>query len=224
MNGEDDYLLMSGIQHFSFCRRQWALIHIEQQWAENLWTAEGRLDHKKCHDDSFSEKRKDLLTVRGMRVVSHRLKLVGNCDVVEFHADENGVSLQKQNGLWTPLPIEYKHGHPKENDADRLQLCAQVMALEEMLVCNISEAALYYAEIHRREKVEITEDLRDKTISMAKEMLAYYERGYTPKTKPAKHCSACSLKEVCLPVLCKNIDPRDYIQKHVKEVEQCESF
>ena len=79
MGNVDDYLLMSGIQHFSFCRRQWALIHLEQQWAENLRTAEGRLEHERCHDESFTEKRGNLLVVRGMRVVSHRLRMSGSC-------------------------------------------------------------------------------------------------------------------------------------------------
>lgn len=91
MVSSDDYLLMSGIQHFSFCRRQWALIHLEQQWSENQRTAEGRLQHTRCHDVTLTEKRGDLLIARGMRVVSHRLKLTGDCDVVEFHKDPNGV-------------------------------------------------------------------------------------------------------------------------------------
>lgn len=127
----DDYLLMSGIQHFCFCRRQWALIHLEQQWTENLRTVERQLLHERCHDDSLREKRGDLLTVRGMRVISHRLRLAGACDVVEFRAGPDGVPLQGQEGRWLPMPVEYKHGTPKENDADRLQLCAQAMALEE---------------------------------------------------------------------------------------------
>ena len=121
----DSYLPMSGIQHFCFCRRQWALIHLEQQWAENLRTAEGHLLHERCHDKTLHEKRGGLLTVRGWRVVSHRLQLSGVCDVVEFRADPAGVPLQDYPGLWLPLPVEYKHGSPKANDADRLQLCAQ---------------------------------------------------------------------------------------------------
>ena len=129
----DDYLQMSGIQHFCFCRRQWALAYMEQQWAENLRTAAGRLLHERCHDDSLREKRGDLITVRDLRVVSHRLRLAGNCDVVEFRAAPDGVALQGYDGLWQPLPVEYKRGAPKASDADRLQVCAQAMALEEML-------------------------------------------------------------------------------------------
>lgn len=218
MTAPDDYLLMSGIQHFAFCRRQWALIYLEQQWQENQRTAEGRLDHARCHDDGLTEKRGNLLIVRGMRVVSHRLKLTGNCDVVEFRADSAGVPLRGHDGRWLPMPVEYKHGHAKENDADRLQLCAQAMALEEMLVCDVPEGALYYVETRHREVVLLTQELREKTQAMADEMNRCFARGYTPKSKPGKHCNACSLKELSLPVLCRRADPAAYLREHIDEV------
>lgn len=170
MSAPDDYLLMSGIQHFCFCRRQWALIHLEQQWSENLRTAEGRLEHTRCHDTAQTERRGDLLITRGMKVVSHRLRLSGDCDVVEFRADPEGIPLQHTEGRWRPMPVEYKHGRAKENDADRLQLCAQAMALEEMLACDIPQAALFYEETRRRELVPLTDALRQKTQAMADEM------------------------------------------------------
>ena len=217
MTNPDNYLQMSGIQHFSFCRRQWALAYLEQQWSENQRTAEGRLLHERCHDDALREKRGDLLTVRGMRVVSHRLRLAGACDVVEFHANPAGVPLQGQPGLWLPLPVEYKHGAPKQNDADRLQLCAQAMALEEMLVCEVPRGALFYAETRRREWVDLTPELRQKTQQMADEMNDYFARGYTPRVKPGKHCNACSLKELCLPALCRRADAAGYIRAHLQE-------
>ena len=162
MQREEEYLPLSGIQHFCFCRRQWALIHVEEQWAENRRTAEGRLEHARCHDEGLYERRGDLLTVRGLRVVSHRLQLSGICDVVEFRQDPGGIALQGQSGRWSVLPVEYKHGRPKDEDADRLQLCAQAMALEEMLVCSIPQGALYYAAIRHREQVELAEELRKK--------------------------------------------------------------
>lgn len=217
MMNTDDTLQMSGIQHFAFCRRQWALIHLEQQWAENLRTAEGRLEHERCHDESLTEKRGNLLVVRGMRVVSHRLHMSGNCDVVEFRADPGGVPLQGYSGTWLPMPVEYKHGHSKENDADRLQLCAQAMALEEMLVCEIPAGALYYAETHRRELVPLTPALRQTAQTMADEMRRLWLRGCTPKVKPSKSCNACSLKELCLPVLCQRADPAAYLHKYLHE-------
>ena len=222
MNSED-FLQLSGIQHFAFCRRQWALAYMEQQWQENLRTAEGRLEHQRCHDETLREKRKDLLTVRGMRVTSHALRLAGVCDVVEFRTDPDGVPLQGQQGLWLPLPVEYKHGAPKASDADRLQLCAQGMALEEMLVCSVPRGALYYAQTHRRENVEFTPELREKTRRTAAEMNEYFLRGYTPKVRPGKHCNACSLKEICLPALCRKHDVKEYIRAHLAQQDMEES-
>lgn len=221
---EDLYLPLSGIQHFCFCKRQWALIHLEQQWNENLRTAEGRLEHRRAHNDSLREKRGDILIVAGMRVISRRLRLSGICDMVDFHRDPAGVALQGQEGLWSPFPVEYKHGSSKESDADRLQLCAQALALEEMLVCEVPQGALFYAETRRRELVEFTSELREKTRSVAEEMNGYFDRGYTPKVKPGKHCNACSLKELCLPKLCQKTEPDQYIRAHVwEEGPPCEN-
>lgn len=213
----DEYLQLSGIQHFCFCRRQWALIHLEQQWQENLRTAQGQLEHNRCHDETLAEKRGDLLTVRGMRVFSRRLRLTGVCDVVEFYADPAGVRLAGREGLWRAMPVEYKHGRAKENNADRLQLCAQAMALEEMLVCEIPRGALFYEETRRREIVELGQELREAARKMADEMNGYYARGYTPRTRPGKHCNACSLKDLCLPRLYARADAASYIREHVKE-------
>ena len=167
---EDDYLMLSGIQHFSFCKRQWALIHLEQQWKENVLTLEGRFDHAVCDDDSKTEKRKGLIIMRGMRVVSHKLRLTGICDVVEFHESEEGIELNRYEGRWIPVPIEYKHGHSKLIDADRIQLCAQAMALEEMLLCDIQYGYLFYKETNRRELVEFSRELREQTEAVCEEM------------------------------------------------------
>lgn len=216
---DEDYLMMSGIQHFDFCRRQWALIHIEQQWEENVLTVEGKLDHKKCHDDKIIEKRKDIIIMRGMRVISHKLKMTGVCDVVEFHRNEQGIILNKYDGKWLPIPIEYKHGHEKTIDADRLQLCAQAIALEEMLVCNIGYGFLYYKEKNQREKVNFTDELRNITSSMAKEMNSYFEKAWTPSSKISSKCKACSLKEICIPKLCNKRNVNKYIEEYVKECE-----
>lgn len=224
MTNSDDYLQMSGIQHFSFCRRQWALAYLEQQWQENLRTAEGRLEHTRCHDEGQTERRGGLLITRGMKVVSHRLRLSGDCDVVEFRADPDGITLQNTEGRWKPMPVEYKHGRSKANDADRLQLCAQAMALEEMLVCDIPQGALFYEETRRREIVPLTEELRQTAQAMADEMNQYFSRGYTPKVKPGKHCNACSLKDLCLPVLCRRADPKAYLRTYLDELSQPEEL
>jgi len=198
---EDDYLQLSGLQHFCFCPRQWALIHLEQQWAENLRTVEGDLLHERAHDESFAEKRKDLLTVRGLRVQSPSLGVSGSCDVVEFARSADGVALAGREGRWQPCPVEYKRGQPKEIDADRLQLCCQAMCLEEMLCCTIPAGALFYGETRRREQVPLTEELRGEVRRMLLQMHDYARRGHTPRARGGPHCRACSLADLCLPRL-----------------------
>lgn len=158
---EEDWLALSGIQHFSFCKRQWALIHIEQLWSENYLTTAGHLEHERAHDYATSESRGDTLIMRDLRVYSRALGITGACDVVEFHKSNDGVPLHGRDGLWLPYPIEYKHGKSKTIDADRLQLCAEAMCLEEMLACDIPEGALFYRQTKRRERVKLDEDLRN---------------------------------------------------------------
>ena len=136
---EEDYLQISGLQHYRFCPRQWALIHLEQQWAENLQTTEGVLLHERAHQEGLRESRGDLLTVRGLRVFSPNLGLSGACDVVEFRRG-SGVPLAGREGLWQAYPVEYKRGSPKADSCDALQLCAQAMCLEEMLCCEVMRA------------------------------------------------------------------------------------
>lgn len=216
---EEDYLMLSGIQHFAFCRRQWALIHIEQQWAENYRTTAGELMHKKAHDERAFEKRGNLLTVRGLRISSHELGVSGQCDVVEFHEDEKGIEIFGYDGKWSPVPVEYKHGAPKENNADELQLCAQAVCLEEMFQTGISEGYLYYGENRRRSHVEFTDDLREEVRRMTKEMHDLFRKGYTPKVKPTKQCKACSLENLCVPKLQKVIKVREYIEQSIKASE-----
>ena len=214
---EDSYLQLSGLQHFSFCRRQWALIHIEQQWAENLRTIDGRILHEKAHDSTQREKRGDLLISRDMRVHSATLGISGSCDVVEFRRGPGGVPLAGYEGLWQPYPVEYKRGAPKISDADRLQLCAQAMCLEEMLCCDIPEGALFYGEIRRRETVALDEALRGQVRAMLTEMHQLYRRGHTPKVRPTKSCNACSLRELCLPKLAKRRSVGEYLRKGLED-------
>ncbi len=201
MYREEDYLMLSGLQHFAYCRRQWALIHIEQQWAENERTVDGQIFHAVAHDKGRIEKRGDLLITRGLPIKSAQLGMSGICDVVEFHKSAEGVSLASYEGLWQPYPVEYKKGLPKLNEADELQLCGQAICLEEMLLCRIPGGSLFYGENRRRKAVEFTDELRRKVFDMAKEMHDLWEKGYTPRVKPQKGCNACSLKEICVPRL-----------------------
>ena len=214
---EDEYLQLSGLQHFSFCRRQWALIHIEQQWQDNLRTVEGNILHERAHNETIRERGRGKITIRGLHISSTTLGISGACDVVEFTSSESGARLSGEDGFWKPYPVEYKRGSSKANDADRLQLCAQAMCLEEMLGCPIPEGALYYGATRRRERVALDNALRERVSQMLSEMHELYKRGYTPKVKTGKHCNACSLKEICLPVLCRSNSARIYIRERIKE-------
>lgn len=217
MYEEDELLLLSGIQHFAFCRRQWALIHLEQLWAQNVLTAEGDLLHHRAHDEELRERRGSTLIVRGLAVRSYRAGLSGVCDVVEFHMDQMGHPLAGEDGLWSALPVEYKRGRSKVSDADRLQLCAQAIALEEMLGCDVRIGCLYYGETHSRERVDLGQSLRDTLMKMSEEMHRLYRRRHTPKVKPFSACRSCSLVDICLPHAVHRASVDSYIRSHMSE-------
>lgn len=221
---EEEFLQLSGIQHFAYCPRQWALAYLEMQWNESLSTFEGRLLHERAHDVAFNQKRGDTLTVRGMPIFSRTFGISGECDVVEFHLDKAGVPLHGREGLYRAIPIEYKRGKPKEHDADRLQLCAQAMCLEEMLGCEIPLGYLFYGETRRRTEVAFGDELRQKVAAMLAQMHQYAKRGHTPRVKPRKGCKTCSLSEICLPILNRNRSARGYIEARLKEeTSACEN-
>lgn len=196
---EEDFLQLSGLQHYRFCKRRWALIHIEHLWAENFRTADGAVFHENAHDTTYRESRGNLVVTRGVSVFSQSLGVSGQCDVVEYRRGEAGIPLAGKDGLWQPYPVEYKRGRPREDTGDALQLCAQAMCLEEMLCCKIDRGALYYGETKHRQEVLFSEELRGTVVSALAEMHELAKRGYTPKVKPRKGCNACSLKDLCLP-------------------------
>ena len=160
---DENFLMLSGIQHIAFCERQWALIHIEQQWGENVLTVEGHHLHEHADDPFFTEKRKDMIRFRSVQLASKKLGLYGRADIVEWRLadgeDQNAVQLAGYNGKWVPTPIEYKHGHPKPDERDEVQLCAQAICLEEAYGILIGKGALYYGETRHRHEVEFNENL-----------------------------------------------------------------
>lgn len=214
---EEDFLQLSGLQHFAFCCRQWALIHIEQQWAENARTVDGELLHEKAHDWEFRESRGDLLVTRGVSVYSSRLGVSGQCDVLEYRKSAEGIPLKGREGLWQPYPVEYKRGIPKQTDMDHLQLCGQAMCLEDMLCCAIPEGAIYYGQTRHRQQVVFTPELRQRVAALLEEMHRLYARGYTPKAKPTKSCNACSLKDICLPRMTRKKSVAAYLQAGMED-------
>lgn len=214
---EDEYLMLSGIQHFAFCRRQWALIHLEGLWQENLRTTEGKILHERCHDDAQVEKRGEVLICRDMRIFSRSMGISGASDVVEFYQVQDGATLAGRDGQWQPYPVEYKHGEAKQDDIDILQLCAQAMCLEEMFCCSVPEGAMFYEKTHRRQKVEFSDALREQVREDFQEMHRIFRRGQTPMVKRRKSCNACSLKELCLPQILKKPSVAAYYQAHFGE-------
>jgi CRISPR-associated exonuclease Cas4 len=181
---DDDALPISGLQHLAFCPRQWALIHLEQVWVENVRTAEGRLLHERA-DLPGESRRASVRTVRGMWIRSERLSLTGRADIVEFRP--------------APYPVEYKRGKSKPNDCDTVQLCAQALCLEEMLDTVIERGAIFYGNPRRRLEVEFTSELRQRTEELAATMHRLYRNGVTPAATPGPYCRNCSLVDVCLP-------------------------
>lgn len=213
----DELLALSGIQHFHFCRRQWALIHIERQWQENALTAEGRLMHQRTDNPFDTEVRGGLVTARALPVASYRLGLYGVCDVVEFTPSADGVNLHGHTGTYSPWPVEYKRGKEKEDECDEVQLCAQALCLEEMFPVMIPSGYLFYGETRRRVEVAFTAELRGLVERMAAEMQDYFSRGYTPRVKTSKACRSCSLADVCLPRLQSRLAASRYIQQQIDE-------
>lgn len=209
---DDELLKLSGLQHFLFCRRQWALIHIENIWSENYRTMDGDVMHQRAHSEMLTEKRGDTVITRGMAVVSRSLGVSGQCDVVEFKKSEEGVSIFGWDEKWLPFPVEYKRGQPKDGNFDAAQLCCQAMCLEEMLLCRIPSGALYYGETRRRTDIVFDEVLRGEVTAALEEMHQLYIRGYTPKVKPQKGCAACSIKEQCLPSLTRTKTVTEYLE------------
>lgn len=214
---EDEYLLLSGIQHFIYCRRQWALIHIEQLWSENYFTIDGQIKHNKVDNENNFESKNNIRIIRSMPVVSHELKIQGKCDIVEFQPDDKGFYFSKYKEKYNVYPIEYKRGKPKEDESDIMQLLAQAICLEEMLGLEIKKGACFYFETRRRKEVEFTDELRNKLFDIVNEMNEYYSRRYTPRVKKSGKCRACSLKDLCLPELDKTITVAKYMEMGFEE-------
>ena len=186
--GEDDLVPISALQHMLYCPRQCALIHNEQQWAENRFTAEGRLLHERT-DAGGRERRGNVTVERSVPLRSLRLGVSGIADVVEIHGHDRH-----------PYPVEYKRGRPKSHRADEVQLCAQALCLEEMLGVRVPEGALFHGRSRRRKIVAFDAELRALTERVAEGTRRMLSVGETPPPEYAPNkCDACSLKDLCQP-------------------------
>ena len=203
MYEEDDLIPISALQHFLFCERQCALIHIELLWNENRLTAEGRIMHEKVHEEN-NEMRGAIRTERGVALRSLMLGLIGKADVVEYEKTEKG--------CWLPFPVEHKRGSPKIEDWDRVQLCAQALCLEEMLGGDVPRGAIFYGMPRRREIVEFDQELRTKTADVAYAVRKLLNGGVTPTAEYRKRCDNCSMMKYCLP---KVIGKKESVSKYL---------
>ena len=195
---EDDLIPISALQHYVFCPRQCALIHVEQAWAENALTAEGRILHDKVHKNDI-ENRPGVRIVRGLRLRSFKHGIVGQADVVEFQRAENGVVLPGATGLWQPYPVEFKRGKLKIDECDEVQLCAQALCLEEMLGASIKNGAFFYGQTRRRTEIVLSEWLRQRTEEVIAGFRNTLDKQLTPQAHYQRKCNSCSLYDLCLP-------------------------
>ena len=207
MYPDDELVMISALQHFIFCRRQCALIHLEQAWTENVLTAEGKLLHDRV-DQPKTENRRNLRTTTAIRIRSSQLGVTGVMDMLEFHRveaiqDDAGrtvaISLPHTSGFWQPFPVEYKRGKPKSHRADEVQLCAQAICLEEMLKVYIAAGALFYGQTRRRTDVPFDRELRELTEAAAQGVHDLMQSGLTPRAVYSKACESCSLIDHCHP-------------------------
>ncbi|MFH2138673.1 MAG: CRISPR-associated protein Cas4 [Candidatus Omnitrophota bacterium] len=203
MYSDEDFIQLSALQHFIFCRRQCALIHLEQVWIENLFTAEGRVMHDNVHEEKY-QKRSGVRMEHGVSLYSMRLGLSGKADVVEFH---------KKGDVWVPFPVEYKRGKPKRDDSDKVQLCAQALCLEEMLDIEIEKGAIFYGKTRHRLEVIFSRHLRDITIDAIRCVHELMQAGKTPPAVYEKRCEKCSLLDLCMPKILVDNGVSDYFEK-----------
>jgi len=200
---EDDLIMLSALQHYAFCPRQCALIHVEQVWVESGLTAQGRIMHEKVHQEG-NETRGPVRIARGVPLRSLRLGLVGVADVVEFH--------KMNKGSWQPFPVEYKRGKPKADHCDLIQLCAQAICLEEMLSIAVPCGALFYGRTRRRLDVAFDNDLRCETEETARKAHELIASEITPPPVYEKRCERCSLIGECLP---KKIEKKTSVKRYL---------
>ena len=223
----DSPVMLSALQHYLFCPRQCALIHVEGLWSENYHTASGRAMHARV-DEKGHETRRDIHLATSLRLVSNRLGVMGVADMVEFHKIDApkdvegrnvGAVLTGRSGFWKPFPVEYKRGEPKSHRADEVQLCAQGLCIEEMLGVFISSGALFYGETRRRMEVKFDDELRNLTVSVIQKVHGLVQSGETPPPIYTKGCKACSLYEVCRPEDFSERDSaRRWINNQIAEV------
>lgn len=212
MYSEEDFLNISGIRHFAYCKRSWALVVIENQWIDNFFTVDGVFSHERVHDVNVRSNVRGIVGIRGMPVNSFVLGVSGDCDLVEFVKDPNGVPVKSVgSGLYMVRPVEYKRGKHSSMDG-KLQLVLQGLCLSEMFCVPVNYGFVYHIGSKIRERVDFTDDLIDLVKQYVFEMHNLVEKGYTPKVKYSKKCDGCSLFNVCVSTIFKKTSANSYIE------------
>lgn len=201
MTKSEDLHPISALQHMAFCPRQAGLIHLEQAWEENQQTAEGRTLHERC-DEGYVEFRRGLRQFSGVHVSSEKFGLFGRLDVIEVEKVGEGpdtAAFLGLSGVWKLRPVEFKRGKPKDEDCDRIQLCAQALCLEEMTGIEIGEGAIFYGKIRRRDDVALDASLRSRTLEVIGDFDAMMRSRKLPNPVWKVGCRSCSLIGICQP-------------------------
>lgn len=202
---DNDYLAISALQHYAYCPRQFALIHVEQVWSENRFTAEGKILHERV-DSQENEQRGSVRYERSVMLTSEKYQIKGKMDLLEIH---------QSDAVTRYFPVEYKRGKPKVEHWDKLQLCAQALCLEEMQEISIEQGALWYWEVRQREQVLLDEELRLETIHAIEQASLIRQQGITPKPiDNAKRCRGCSLYSLCEP----NTFKKDWSEQYIESI------
>jgi CRISPR-associated exonuclease Cas4 len=197
-------IAISALQHYAYCPRQFALIHLEQAWSDNHFTAQGNVLHERV-DSQEAETRGNKRSERSVQVHSERLGLHGKLDLLEILKDTDGSKRY--------IPVEYKRGKRKVMDWDRIQLCAQAMCLEEMRGVTVAEGALWYWQERLREVVALDAPLRAQTLACIENARSVLKSQITPApTTDTKRCKACSLMDDCAPAMVRSDRSAHYVQ------------
>lgn len=198
---DDDFLPISALQHMAFCERQCGLIHLEREWKENDRTAEGRVLHESV-DEGYRAYRRGLKQFSGLYIRSEQFGIAGRLDVLELHQQDTAsppFEIRGFTGSWALHPVEFKRGKPKKHDADRVQLCAQVLCLEEMTGQAVQEGSFFYGQLRRRDLVSIDVSLRERTRQVINRLRLMLENRVLPSPVWKRHCRSCSLMVTCQP-------------------------
>jgi CRISPR-associated exonuclease Cas4 len=211
MFSDDDLLPISGLQHLTFCERQWVLIHMECEWDENELTVEGKQLHEFVHEQG-SGSRSGVLMVCGLRLRSLEYGLTGVADLVEFHKSEDGAVVEGHSGRWMPYPVEYKRGRKRYDHADEMQLCAQIACLEEMFSLDIPSGAIFYGQPRRRYEMDASDSMMNELKEACARARDLYDHKSKPRPNIGKHCQNCSLVIQCMPDVISNDRSLRYVE------------